>query len=74
VTDEKKPPQKDKRYQAFLRYSGLGMQFFVTIGVSAFIGQKLDAHFGLQKPFITIFLVLLFASGLFYKLYKDLTR
>ena len=73
--DQKPQSEKDKqKYQAFLRYSGMGMQFFVTIGVSAWIGQKLDAYFALEKPFITIFLVLLFATGYFIKLYKDLTR
>ena len=74
MTDKKPPKKKDKGYVAFLRYSGMAMQMFVLIGLAAWGGQKLDAYFNTPKPFITIFLILFFTSGYFYKMYRDLTQ
>jgi len=70
----KKSPKEEKRYKAALHYSGMAIQFFVMIGIAAWGGQKLDAYFATPKPFITIFLILLFSTGYFIKLYKDLTQ
>jgi putative F0F1-ATPase subunit (Ca2+/Mg2+ transporter) len=70
----RKSPDEERRYKAALRYSGMGIQFFVMIGIAAWGGQKLDAYFSTPKPFITIFLILLFSTGYFIKLYRDLTR
>ena len=55
-----------------MKYAGMAFQFFVLIFLAAFIGQKLDAHFETSKPFITIFFIIFFTTGYFYKLYKDL--
>ena len=57
-----------------MRYSGMAMQLFIGMAIAAWVGQKLDARFNTPKPFITIILILLFTSGYFYKMYKDLTR
>jgi F0F1-type ATP synthase assembly protein I len=69
-----KSPKEEKRYKAALHYSGMAIQFFAMIAFGAWIGQKLDAYFSTPRPFITIFLILLFSTGYFIKLYKDLTQ
>ena len=63
-----------KSVPTYLKYSGMALQFFVLIAIGAWLGQFLDAQFNTAKPFITVFLILLFAVGYFIKLYKDLTR
>jgi len=69
----KKSPKEKKRYNAALSYSGMAIQFFAMIALAAWGGQKLDAYFSTPRPFITIFLILLFSTGYFIKLYKNLT-
>lgn len=64
----------DKRVNEYLKYSGMAIQFFILIAIAAWIGQKLDAWLDTPRPLFTIFLILLFATGYFIKLYKDLTR
>lgn len=63
-----------KKVKNYLKYSGFAVQFFVLILIAALLGQKLDAYFELEKPLITIFLILFFAGGYFYKLYLDLFK
>jgi len=38
------------------------------------IGQWLDRKLLLEKPYITILLIILFFAGFMYKLYLDLTK
>jgi F0F1-type ATP synthase assembly protein I len=52
----------------------MALQFFLVIAVGAWVGKKLDAHFGTSKPFLTILCILFLAAGYFYKMYRDLTR
>lgn len=70
----KKPGLDKNKTRAYLKYSGMALQFFALIAIGAWLGQKLDARFQTPKPFITIFLILFFSAGYFIKLYKDLTR
>ena len=68
------PPEKRSKYFAYLKYSGMALQFFLMIAFGAWAGQKLDAHFHTSKPWITLFCILFLASGYMYKMYRDLTR
>jgi len=69
------PPRENRdRYSAYLKYSGMALQFFAVIALGAWVGQKLDAYFGTSKPFITIICILFLAAGYFFKMYRDLTR
>ena len=62
------------KYYAYLKYSGMALQFFALIAIGAWLGQKLDAHFHTSKPLITVFLILFFAGGYFYKMYRELSN
>ena len=47
----KKPNNSLNQYT---RFSGIAIQMGVIIGVSAWGGKKLDEHFNLNKPYLTI--------------------
>ena len=68
------PPGKRNKYYAYLKYSGMALQFFLMIAIGAWVGQKLDAHFQTAKPWITVFCILFLAAGYMYKMYRDLTQ
>lgn len=68
------PPEKQKKVHAYLKYSGMAIQFFALIAIGAWIGQKLDAWLQTSKPWMTLFCILFLSAGYFYKLYRDLTQ
>ena len=61
---------KKKAMQSYARYSGMAIQLGVTIAIGAFIGQKLDEWFGLDKPLLTALCALLATIGAIYVLIK----
>ena len=69
---DKKPVFKNEKANSILKFSGMAFQFFALMVIAAFLGTKLDAYFGLEKPLITIFLILFFTAGYFVKLYREL--
>ena len=66
------PDNRPKKLNAYLKYSGMALQFFALIAIGAWIGQMLDEHFKTPKPYFTVLLILLLAGGYFYKMYRDL--
>ena len=67
---KKKRPKKDSN--SYLKYSGMGIQLLVIIFVGAFIGQKLDAHFQVEKGYFTAALALISTLAGLYLILKDL--
>ena len=72
MTAENKPSQN--RWQAYLKYSGLAFQLAAVVFAGIFIGGWLDGLFGVEKPWFTMLLVVLFFGVYMYKLYKELTN
>lgn len=68
-------PLKPNRQRSndFLRYSGMAVQMAVTIGLSVWAGQKLDAYLATGRLF-TLILSLLGVVVAMYYVIKDLTR
>jgi F0F1-type ATP synthase assembly protein I len=59
---------------SFIKYSGLGLQMLVTLGVGAWLGLKLDQYLELKYPvFLITFIFVLFA-GLMVMLYRNLNK
>jgi hypothetical protein len=58
----------------FLKYSSLAMQMFVTIGVAAWIGYKIDEYFDLAFPAFLLTFVFGAFGGLMYKVYQSITK
>jgi len=52
----------------------MAIQLFVLLGIAAWAGQRLDKVLHTKQPYFTIVLILLFTTGFFYKLVKDLGR
>ncbi len=70
----KKPPEKKKRspVQQYARYSGMALQLAVLIALGVFLGQKLDAYFKNETPYLTALLAIVFLFIGFYLSLKDL--
>jgi hypothetical protein len=62
------------RNHELLKYGGLATQIIVTLGVTIFIGIKIDKKTNLKFPTATISLPLLVLIGIFWKVYKDSTK
>ena len=52
----------------------MALQLFVLLAAGAWLGQKIDKALKTPEPYFTIVLILLFTTGFFYKLVKDLNR
>ena len=65
--------KKQKPYNSYLRYSGLGFQFLLVIGVSAYAGYRLDSHLEWKFPVFTLLFSMVALGGMMYKLYKALS-
>ena len=70
---DKKPGKIKKKMDPYMKYAGLGTQMAVTFFLGVWGGKKLDAYFNLEKPVITIILILVLFTGFMYKLYKELS-
>lgn len=70
----KTPESKKKQYNAALKYSGMGMQMLIGIGLGVFIGGKLDAYFETEQPIYTAILALVFLGVIMYSVLKDLMK
>jgi uncharacterized membrane protein YqjE len=62
------------RNHELLKYGGLATQIIVTLGVTIFIGIKIDKQTNLKFPIATILLPLLVLIGIFWKVYIDSTK
>ena len=56
------------RVNAYLKYTGMALQMGAILFFCIWIGQKIDHHFGLDKPWFTMALVLLGFIGTIYSL------
>ena len=67
-----KPPDKNKPSpNVALKYSGLAFQIAVVVGLFAFAGIKLDAHYATERPYFTAGLALLGVGVALYTALKD---
>jgi F0F1-type ATP synthase assembly protein I len=60
-----------KQPNSFLRFSNLAIQMGAIIGLSAWGGTKLDAHFNTTEPYYTIIASLLGIGAALYIVIKD---
>ncbi len=63
-----------KGYNAYLRYSGLGLQMAGIILLSIWAGRWLDARLALNFPAFTLVLALLGISGAMAFLFRETRR
>jgi FtsH-binding integral membrane protein len=65
---------KENPQNNFLKYSSLGLQLLVTIGVAAWIGIKIDSYLQLKFPAFLLMLVFVSFGGMIYKLYRSINN
>jgi F0F1-type ATP synthase assembly protein I len=66
--------KKEKPVNTFLKYSGLGLQMMVSIGIGAWLGLKLDRYFEFKFPVFLLTFVFLIFGGLMFQLYRSLNK
>jgi len=66
------PPQKQPNQ--LIKYSNLGIQMAVIIGLSVWGGDKLDLHYKTETPVFTIVLSLLGIGTALYIVLKGLIK
>lgn len=71
-TNPEKPSQKP--LNAYTKYSSLGIQMAVIIGVGSYGGYKLDKYFQNKTPVFTIILSLASIALAMYVVLKDLIK
>ena len=54
-----------------MRYAGLAMQFFVSIGLALFVGMKADGWIKMSFPLFVWLLPLLIITAIIYNLIKE---
>ena len=67
-------PKKQKSYSNYLKYSGLGLQLFGGIGLSAWAGYALDQYLQLSFPAFLLSLVLLSFAGMMFQVYRSVNK
>lgn len=72
--DQSPDRKKLNQYNAWLRYSGLGLQLFLTIGIAGWLGYKLDQYLSLKFPAFLLCFIMVSFAGMVYKIYRSLNR
>jgi hypothetical protein len=65
---------EEKPTNNFLKYSSLGLQLLVTIGIAAWVGIKIDSYLQLKFPAFLLTLVFVSFAGMIYRLYKSIDK
>ena len=65
---------KKKPLNKFVRLSGVGLQMGITIYLAAYFGKKIDAHYGFEKNYITLILILIGFIGSMVSLMAQLKK
>ncbi|GAB2551396.1 AtpZ/AtpI family protein [Rufibacter soli] len=66
--------QEESQVKPYLKYSGLAFQMIAIMGLAAWGGRKLDAHFQNQTPWWTLGLLLVAVFASMYSVIVSLTR
>ncbi|MEP7267207.1 MAG: AtpZ/AtpI family protein [Saprospiraceae bacterium] len=69
-----KTDKKNHRPNDILKYSGMAFEMFAFIGVGLLIGTFLDKWLKPKQPYFTLLFAVLFLSGYFVRLVKDLSK
>jgi len=66
MTSKKEPKKSD-----YLRYSSLGFQMAITIGLFAWLGNFLDEKYTTEKPYYSIACILFGIAVALYQVIKE---
>lgn len=75
MNNNKDQEQKPKeQLNTYARFTGIGFQMLVTIGLGAYVGVKLDEHYPNQYSAYTIICSLFFIAIALYSVIKQVTN
>ncbi len=67
-------PKEPKPSNQYIKYSGLGLQLLVTIGLCTWLGHWIDRQLELKFPIFLLVLTFLGLGGSMFQLYRTLTK
>ena len=70
--NQQQKPNKSK--SDLMRYAGLGMQLFVSLGLAVFVGYKVDQWIDMKFPVLVWALPLAVLFLIIYKLIKETSK
>ena len=70
--NQQQKPNKSK--SDLMRYAGLGMQLFVSLGLAVFAGYKVDQWIDMKFPVLVWALPLIVLFLIIYKLIKETSK
>ena len=70
--NQQQKPNKSK--SDLMRYAGLGMQLFVSLGLAVFAGYKVDKWIAMKFPVFVWVLPLIVLFLIIYKLIKETSK
>lgn len=71
---ERSPRRKPRRYNNYLKYSGLALQLLITIAVCGWLGYKADQYFDNKYPVLMLLLGFLGFGGSMYQVYRSINK
>ncbi len=66
--------QKSKTSNSYLRYSSLGIQLLGAIGLSGWLGYRLDRYLAIRFPAFMLLFGFLAFGGMLYQIYRTINR
>jgi hypothetical protein len=76
ASDQQDPSsaKKQNQFNSYLKYSGLTIQLLVSMGVSGWLGFKLDQYLGLRFPVFMLLFGLMAFAGMLYLVYRSFNQ
>jgi F0F1-type ATP synthase assembly protein I len=74
VPAKKSSKEPKEKANSFLKYSQLGIQLFVTIGICGYLGYLMDQNWRDGRALWVIIMVLMGTGGALYNLYRSLPK
>lgn len=71
---EEEEANPKRKVNTYLKYSGLGLQLLLTIGVAGWVGHKLDQYLSIQFPVFLLLFGLGAFAGTIYQLYRSINK
>ncbi|MBL0742156.1 AtpZ/AtpI family protein [Chryseolinea lacunae] len=71
---EPSPKKKLKTYNSYLKYSSLGIQLLVVMGVFGWLGYLLDRYLALKIPVFMLLFGFLAFGGMMFQVYRSINR
>ena len=66
--------RSNKSYSDLLRYASMGTQIFVALGLTVFVGLKVDKWLKISAPLLVLILPVIVLVGIIYKIVKETSK